>query len=94
MAAENFQQIIPILRILDEQKAREFYLDFLGFKVGWEHRFDENAPLYLSISRAGFELHLSEHYGDCIPGAAVFVTMTGIEEYHRELLAKEYKYYI
>jgi catechol 2,3-dioxygenase-like lactoylglutathione lyase family enzyme len=30
----------PILRIFDEAKAREFYVDFLGFKVDWEHRFE------------------------------------------------------
>ena len=29
----------PILRIFDIAKAREFYLDFLGFAVDWEHRF-------------------------------------------------------
>ncbi len=31
---------IPILRIFDEAKAEEFYLDFLGFKLDWEHRFE------------------------------------------------------
>jgi Glyoxalase superfamily protein len=32
---------IPILRIFDVTKAREFYLDFLGFRVDWEARFNE-----------------------------------------------------
>ncbi|HBO82442.1 MAG TPA: glyoxalase/bleomycin resistance/extradiol dioxygenase family protein, partial [Cupriavidus sp.] len=27
---------IPILRIFSVEKAREFYLDFLGFQVDWE----------------------------------------------------------
>jgi hypothetical protein len=31
--------ITPVLRCFDEAKTREFYLDFLGFKVDWEHRF-------------------------------------------------------
>jgi catechol 2,3-dioxygenase-like lactoylglutathione lyase family enzyme len=26
----------PILRIFDEDKATEFYVDFLGFKVDWQ----------------------------------------------------------
>src|SRR3954468_24119707 len=30
---------IPILRIFDVEKAREFYLDFLGFSMDWDHRF-------------------------------------------------------
>lgn len=34
----------PILRMFDEKKAKEFYVDFLGFKVDWEHRFEEDLP--------------------------------------------------
>ena len=38
---------VPILRMFDEAKAKEFYVDFLGFKIDWEHRFDAGAPLYM-----------------------------------------------
>ena len=38
------QAATPILRIFDEAKAREFYLDFLGFRLDWQHRFDDHAP--------------------------------------------------
>lgn len=38
------QPAIPILRIFDEAKARAFYLDFLGFRVDWEHRFGPDMP--------------------------------------------------
>ena len=34
---------IPIIRIFSEQKAKEFYLDFLGFTLEWEHRFEDQA---------------------------------------------------
>ncbi len=27
----------PILRIFDETKAKEFYVDFLVFNIDWEH---------------------------------------------------------
>ena len=87
-----FQQIIPILRIFDVAKAKEFYVGFLGFTVDWEHHFEENAPAYLQVSRAGLTLHLSEHHGDACPGSTVFVWMTGIEEFHREITGKGYKY--
>lgn len=86
------QQVIPILRIFDVAKAKEFYLDFLGFHWEWGHRFDDTAPLYAQVSRAGCVLHLSEHYGDCCPGAAVHIVMTGIEEFHQELTDKKYGY--
>jgi len=32
---------IPLLRIFSETKAKEFYIDFLGFSVDWEHRFEK-----------------------------------------------------
>ena len=85
-------QTIPILRIFSVEKAKEFYVGFLGFTVDWEHRFEEKAPLYMQISRAGLVLHLSEHYGDCCPGSTVFVRVTGVEEYHQEIKAKGYNY--
>lgn len=82
----------PILRIFDEAKARDFYVDFLGFKVDWEHRFDANLPLYLQVSRDGCTLHLTEHHGDCCPGAAVRVQTIGIAAFQAELAAKTYRY--
>jgi hypothetical protein len=83
-------QTIPLLRIFDVGKARGFYLDFLGFQVDWDHRFDPQAPLYMQISRAGCVLHLTEHHGDCCPGSTVFVRVAGLEEFHREITAKGY----
>ena len=38
---------IPILRIFSVDKAKEFYVGFLGFAVDWEHRFDDPAPVYM-----------------------------------------------
>lgn len=87
-----FQKTIPILRIFDVAKAKEFYVGFLGFAVDWEHRFDDVAPRYLQLSRGELLLHLSEHHGDCCPGSTVFVWMTGIDEFHRELTSKNYGY--
>ena len=87
-----FQKTIPILRIFDVAKAKEFYVGFLGFTVDWEHHFEDYTPAYLQVSRDGLVLHLSEHHGDACPGSTVFVWMTGIEEFHREITGKGYKY--
>jgi Uncharacterized protein conserved in bacteria len=84
--------IVPILRMLDEHKAREFYIDFLGFKVDWEHRFESDFPLYMQVSRGNIVLHISEHYGDCLPGGAIRIEVEGIEELHKEISDKKYKY--
>ena len=88
----EFAETVPILRSFDEVKAKEFYVDFLGFRVDWEHRFEPGMPLYMQISRNGLTLHISEHYGDATPGAAVFVETTGLREFHAELTAKRYKF--
>jgi len=34
------QQAIPILRSFDEAATKAFYVDFLGFDIEHEHRFD------------------------------------------------------
>lgn len=88
----EFQQAIPLFRMFDVDKAKEFYVGFLGFTVDWEHHFDGNSPAYLQISRAGLVLHLTEHHGDACPGSTVFVWMTGIEDFHHEVTSKNYKY--
>ena len=88
----KFGKTTPIFRIFDEVKAREFYVDFLGFKVDWEHRFEENLPLYMQISRDGCVLHLSEHHGDCSPGSAMRIETDRITAFHQELREREYKY--
>ena len=90
--AVTFDRIIPILRIFSIEKAKEFYIDFLGFTIDWEHRFEDKAPLYMQVSRGNLVIHLTEHYGDCCPGSAVFVNMTGVEELHREITSKHYPY--
>jgi len=92
MPGINFQQIIPLVRIFDIAKAKDFYAGFLGMKVDWEHHFDATAPAYIQVSRDGLVLHLTEHHGDCCPGARIFVWMTGIEEFHREITSRNYNY--
>ena len=88
----SFGRTTPILRIFDEDKAKEFYVDFLGFKVDWEHRFEEGLPLYMQISKDGCVIHLSEHHGDCSPGAAIRIETNELEVFQQQLLAKHYKY--
>ncbi|MGI9387665.1 MAG: glyoxalase superfamily protein [Methyloligellaceae bacterium] len=81
-----------VFRIFDEAKAREFYVGFLGFSIDWEHRFEENFPLYMGLLRDDCRLHLSEHHGDCCPGGAVRIEVENIEELHKWLVDKDYKY--
>jgi catechol 2,3-dioxygenase-like lactoylglutathione lyase family enzyme len=90
--AVTFIRTVPILRIFSVEKAKEFYCGFLGFNVDWEHTFEPNTPVYMQISRSGLRLHLSEHHGDGSPGIHIHVEMTGVDEFHREVTSKDYKY--
>jgi uncharacterized glyoxalase superfamily protein PhnB len=84
-------RVVPILRIFDVAKAREFYEEFLGFEVRWEHRYGDNFPLYMEVARGGCVLHLSEHHGDAIPGSAVRIHVEDIVGFHGELAGKNYR---
>ena len=90
--AGGFGPVIPVLRIFDVDKAREFYTDFLGFSIDWEHTFDDHAPVYLQASRGGAVLHLSEHHGDASPGATARVIVDDVHGLHAELHQRDYRY--
>ncbi len=85
--------VIPMLRIFDEDKAKEFYIDYLGFEIEFEHRFEDGFPLYMGIVRDGCVLHLTEHHGDSCPGSAIRVAADDIDSFHKELTAKDYAFY-
>lgn len=86
------RRVVPVLRIFSVEKAREFYVGFLGFTVDWEHRFEDDAPLYMQVSRGAICLHLSEHHGDGTPGSVVFVDVTGLDGFHAEITGRGYRY--
>ncbi len=82
-----FSNVTPILRVLDESKAKAFYVDCLGFRIDWEHRAE--GPLYMQVSLGDVLLHLSEHSGDAVAGAAVKLHTDDIEEYVKQLVARD-----
>ena len=85
----SFKQLIPLIRIIDMVKAREFYIEWLGFHIDWERKSGEKS--LLQISRGDLVLRLSEH-GVKTPGAKVMVHMTGIELLHKELTDSKHNY--
>ena len=90
--AIEFGRVVPAFRIFSIDKAREFYLDFLGFKVEWEHRFAPDAPVFMQLSRGALAINLSEHHGDGTPGSVAYVYTTGVKALHRELNDKNYRH--
>lgn len=88
----EFQKSVPVFRIYSLEKAHEFYVDFLGCKVDWQHSFEPGGPVYMQVSRGALVIHLSEHHGDGTPGSVAYVYMTGAEALHRELNEKKYRH--
>jgi catechol 2,3-dioxygenase-like lactoylglutathione lyase family enzyme len=93
IAAPGPGPAVPILRIFDRTKAAEFYVDYLGFAIDWEHGgHDDHTPLYLQVARGAARLHLSEHHGDASPGGAALIPLTDVSALHAELRGKDYDY--
>lgn len=88
----GMKRIIPILRMFDEMKTKQFYTEFLEFRLDWEHRFDDQAPLYMQVSSGLCVIHLSEHFGDCSPGAAIRIEVSDVKSVQSALAAKNYKH--
>ena len=85
-------QTIPVLRIFDEDKAKEFYLEFLGMQLDWEHRFEPEFPIYMQVSKGNLVFHLSEHAGDSTPGSKIFVHVQDLDSLYQDVTSKPYKY--
>ena len=49
----KFGAVTPVLRMFDVAKVREFYVDFLGFTVDFEHRYGADFPLYMGPKSDG-----------------------------------------
>ncbi|MGE2714451.1 glyoxalase superfamily protein [Mycolicibacterium litorale] len=81
---------VPVLRSLDEARAREFYIGYLHFTIEWEHRFARDLPLYMRLRRDDFVLDLSEHHGDGTPGSTVWVPVGDVTALQKELRATGY----
>lgn len=88
----EFKGVTPVLRIFDEKKAREFYIEFLGFEIRFEHRFEDGLPLYMGLEKSNITIHLSEHHGDVCPGSHIRIITDDVDSLGKELREKKYKY--
>ncbi|WP_422507673.1 bleomycin resistance protein [Stenotrophomonas sp. GZD-301] len=86
MGTDVHQTVIPQLRMTDATRSVPFYQQ-LGFAIDWEHRFADGMPLFVQISRAGQQLFLSEHAGDCEPGGAVYFRVADVDALHAAFVA-------
>lgn len=87
----RFGPPVPILRSFDEEHARAFWCDWLGFEVDWEHRFEPDLPLYMQVRLGECLIHLSGHHGDATPGSTVRIEVDDIEARLADLSSRPYR---
>jgi catechol 2,3-dioxygenase-like lactoylglutathione lyase family enzyme len=82
------QTVIPQFRITNAQRSKAFYVDGLGFKIDWEHRFEPGFPLFMQLTRAEQTIFLSEHEGDCKVGGAAYFVVPDVDACYDEFVAR------
>ena len=82
------QKVIPSFRITDYTVSKAFYVDQMGFKVDWEHRFEPDFPVFVQITKDDMTLYLTEHTGDCQTGGLIHLFVPNVDEWYDELKIK------
>ena len=76
---DQMQNVYPTLRITDDEAATAFYVDTLGFRIDWEHRFEPGFPVFMHISRNELALYLSQHRGAGPAGGLVYLYVSDVD---------------
>lgn len=86
---------IPVLKMLDEAAAKAFYIDYLGFAIDWEHRFEPTSPespLYMQVRLGDAVIHLNGHAEEDAPISEVRIPVRGLDNYCEYLRSKDAAY--
>ncbi len=85
----NDSKFIPVLRVRDARKSAKFYGDYFGFIADWEHQFQADFPLFMSVSLGSLQLFLSEHEGSGMNNAELYVYVPNLNSLYTQLSSKE-----
>ena len=84
-------QIHPVLPVKDVVEALDFYVNRLGFKIGFAD--DSKKPTYAGILRDGIEIHLQWHdsaeWETSVDRPLLRIVAQNIEELYEEYGAKD-----
>ena len=82
------QLVTPQLRSTNWERTRAFYVDGLGFTVGWTHQFEPGFPIFAEVTLDGRSLFLTEHAGDCEVGGAAYVIMDDVDAFYQAITVR------
>lgn len=77
------EQLVPIVKVVDADRSAEWY-GRLGFSKEFEHRYSEEFPAYVGLSRGGISVHLSEHVGDATPDTLLYFWVDDVDTVAKE----------
>jgi catechol 2,3-dioxygenase-like lactoylglutathione lyase family enzyme len=83
-----YQRVFPQFRMTSWDRTRPFYVDGLGFKVDWEHRYEPGFPVFAQVTRDGLSLFLTEHSGDCEVGGAAYLLVDDVDALFEEFRSR------
>ena len=52
----------------------------LGFKKDWEHRYEKDFPLFISMSHGNLRVFITEHVNESAFGAELYLFVKDIEQ--------------
>ena len=86
--------LIPVLRMSEEAAAKAFYVNFLGFEIEWEHRFEDSpeSPLYMQIRLGQAVIQLNGHAKPDTPPAEVRTLDRSVQAFCNHLRSIESKF--
>lgn len=83
----NFQQIVPVLKVSDMQRAVDFYTGVLGFKICWRAANDGGGEnCMIEAGDATLLLSTGSHLGDKPQFSGTFYfNMVGVQDFFDQI---------
>lgn len=85
------RQIVPIIKVGDITRAKDFYGSTLGFTIDFSYSASPSGPTYVGMSLEGQRIHLSTFGGDGVFGTAVYIYVDDIDAYYEKFIARGLK---
>jgi uncharacterized glyoxalase superfamily protein PhnB len=72
------QTVYPVVPIREYGKAKDYYVNQLGFKIDWEIK-DGDLPVFLQVTRDGQSLYLTQNPKDGEPPVSVYLYVPDVD---------------
>lgn len=81
-------KLVPVIKVLDMQKAVLFYTNVLDFEYVGTWPSLESTPSFTIIKKDNIEINLSTHSGDGVPGNVLYFIVEEVDSLFKKFLAR------